>query len=208
MHRLFFASRNAHKTRELTQILGPGFALEDLRRHPQIGEVPEEGATFFENACFKAVTVSRQLPGLVLADDSGLEVDSLGGAPGISSARYAGAGATDEANRRRLRDELNALAAGSARAARFRCVLVLAREGDVLASFEGAVEGQILGEERGAGGFGYDSLFQPDGFEKSFAQLTPQEKNAISHRAEAAAQLRTFLEAGGATGPSIRTLLR
>ncbi len=197
MHRLFLATRNAHKTQELAQILGPGFALEDLRSRPEIGEVVEDGATFLENARLKAVTVSRQLPGLVLADDSGLEVDSLGGAPGIFSARYAGVGATDEANRRRLRDELGALAESSLRAARFRCVLVLAREGDVLASFEGSVDGQILRTERGEGGFGYDPLFQPNGFEKSFAELTPVEKNAISHRAAAAAKLRSFLEAAG-----------
>ncbi len=199
MHHLFFASRNPHKTRELAQILGPGFALEDLRSRPEIGEVVEDGATFFENARLKAVTVSRQLPGLVLADDSGLEVDSLGGEPGVYSARYAGVGATDAANRRRLRDELAALGEVSARRARFRCLLVLARDGDVLASFDGSVEGKILRTERGEGGFGYDSLFQPEGFERSFAELTPREKNAISHRAVAVVQLRSFLEAGGAT---------
>ena len=199
MHHLFLASRNAHKTRELAQILGPGFALEDLRSHPEIGEVTEDGATFFENARLKAVTISRRLPGLILADDSGLEVDSLGGAPGVFSARYAGVGATDEMNRHRLRDELGRLAKGSSRAAHFRCVLVLAREGDVLATFEGAVSGQILETEHGRGGFGYDPLFQPDGFAKSFAELSPEGKNAISHRAAAAAQLRTFLGASDAT---------
>ncbi|MDQ3117529.1 MAG: RdgB/HAM1 family non-canonical purine NTP pyrophosphatase [Verrucomicrobiota bacterium] len=197
MHELFLATRNPHKTRELAQILGPGFALEDLRRRPDLGEVIEDGTTFFENARLKAVTISQQVAGLVVADDSGLEVDSLGGAPGIFSARYAGVGATDEANRHRLRDELGLLAEGSSRAARFRCVLVLAREGDVLASFEGSVDGQILRTECDEGGFGYDPLFQPDGFEKSFAELTSREKNAISHRAAAAAQLRTFLEAAG-----------
>lgn len=192
-YHLLLASRNAHKTRELAQILGSDFALEDLRSHPEMSEVIEDGTTFFENARLKAVTISQQLPGLVLADDSGLEVDSLDGAPGVYSARYAGEGATDETNRRRLLDELNRLLGGSSRAARFRCVLVLARDGDVLATFDGAVTGQILGAERGDAGFGYDPLFQPDGFERSFAELTPEEKNAMSHRAAAAEKLRTFL---------------
>lgn len=196
---LFLATRNAHKTRELAQMLGPDFVLEDLRARPEIGEVVEDGATFFENARLKALTISRQIAGLILADDSGLEVDSLGGAPGVYSARYAGEGATDEANRRKLLAEMSLLPASASRDARFRCVLVLARDGQVLASFDGAVEGQILAEERGAGGFGYDPLFQPDGFGKSFAELGPEEKNAISHRAVAAAQLRTFLEAGDPT---------
>ena len=153
----------------------------------------EDGATFFENARLKALTISRQIAGLILADDSGLEVDSLGGAPGIYSARYAGENATDEANRQKLLVELSLLRLGSSRAARFRCSLVLARAGQVLATFEGAVKGQILPEERGRDGFGYDPLFQPDGFEQSFAELSSEEKNAISHRAKAAAKLRTFL---------------
>ncbi len=199
MHRIFLASRNGHKTRELAQILGADFVLEDLRSHPEIGEVIEDGATFLENARLKAVTISRQLPGLILADDSGLEVDSLGGAPGVYSARYAGVGATDEMNRHKLRDELGRLAKDASRAARFRCVLVLARDGNVLATSEGDVRGQILDGERGGAGFGYDPVFQPDGFEKSFAELSPKEKNAISHRAAAAAKLRTFFEAGKAT---------
>ncbi len=194
MHQFLLASRNVHKTRELAQILGPDFALEDLRNHPEIGEVVEDGATFLENALLKAVTISQQIPDLVVADDSGLEVDALGGAPGIYSARYAGEDATDETNRRKLLAELDRLADDSSRAARFRCVLVLAERGRVRASFDGVVAGQILHAERGEGGFGYDPLFQPDGFEKSFSELSAVEKNAISHRAVAAAQLRSFLE--------------
>ncbi|MEO8043809.1 MAG: RdgB/HAM1 family non-canonical purine NTP pyrophosphatase [Spartobacteria bacterium] len=192
---LIFATRNAHKTREMGQILGPDFALEDLRAHPEIGAAVEDGATFLENARLKALTISRQLGGLVLADDSGLEVDSLGGAPGIFSARFAGEGVSDESNRGKLRAELALLPAGTSRAARFRCSLVLARAGEVVASFEGSVEGIILEEERGGGGFGYDPLFQPDGSARSFAELSPAKKNAISHRARAAEKLRTFLQA-------------
>ena len=193
MHELFLATRNPHKTRELGQILGPGFALEDLRRRPDLGEVIEDGATFFENARLKAVTISRQVPGLVLADDSGLEVDSLGGAPGIFSARYAGAGASDEANRRKLLEELARLGPDAARLARFRCVLALAQKGQLLATFEGTVEGAIVRVRRGAGGFGYDALFQPNGFARTFAEMSAEEKNAISHRGRAVGQLRDFL---------------
>ncbi|MEO7167352.1 MAG: RdgB/HAM1 family non-canonical purine NTP pyrophosphatase [Chthoniobacterales bacterium] len=195
MHHLFLATRNAHKTRELAQILGPGFMLEDLSSHPEVGEVLENGATFLENARLKALTISQNIGGLVLADDSGLEIDSLGGAPGIYSARYAGEKATDAANRQKLLAELALLPAGASRAARFRCILVLARADGVVATFEGAVHGHILLEERGTDGFGYDPIFQPDGFEQSFAEISPAEKNAISHRAMAAAKLRTFLRA-------------
>ncbi|MBA3650812.1 MAG: RdgB/HAM1 family non-canonical purine NTP pyrophosphatase [Chthoniobacterales bacterium] len=193
MYCLIFASRNAHKTHELGQILGPGFALEDLRLRPDLSEVIEDGTTFFENARLKAVTISRQVAGLVLADDSGLEVDSLGGAPGIFSARYAGAGASDEANRRKLLEELARLGTDAARLARFRCVLVLARMGQLLATFEGTVEGAIVRVRRGAGGFGYDALFQPNGFARTFAEMSAEEKNAISHRGRAVGQLRDFL---------------
>jgi XTP/dITP diphosphohydrolase len=192
--RLLLATRNAHKRREFKEILGGAFALEDLRGHPEIDEVVEDGATFEENARLKAMTVSRQLPGLVMADDSGLEVDSLGGAPGIYSARYAGEGATEAANRQKLLGALAHFPAGAERRARFRCVLVLARGGQALGTFEGAVEGEIMRVERGTDGFGYDSIFRANGFRKTFAELSTAEKNAISHRAAAAKQLRAFLQ--------------
>ena len=176
-------------------MLGPVFALEDLRSHPEIGDVVEDGATFAENARLKAVTVSRQLPGLVLADDSGLEVDSLGGAPGVRSARYAAEAANDAMNRRKLIEEMARLTPDASRMARFRCVLVLARGGEVLGTFAGAVEGEIIGVERGVDGFGYDALFQPIGFKKTFAELSARKKNAVSHRGAAVDQLRLFLKA-------------
>src|SRR5207249_3502741 len=112
-----------------------------------------------ENARIKALSASRQLPGLVLADDSGLEVDSLGEAPGILSARYAGAAATDETNRRKLLEELSKLGRDAPRTARFRCALALARDSEVLAVFEGSISGEIVRQARGSGGFGYDPLF-------------------------------------------------
>ncbi len=195
MIRLLFATRNAHKTREFVEMLGAEVALEDLSAHPEIEEVIEDGATFAENARLKAVTVSRLLPGFVLADDSGLEVDSLGGAPGVCSARYAGAGATDAQNRRKLLAELARLHPAAGRGGRFRCVLSLARAGREIASLEGTVEGEIARSERGAAGFGYDPLFQPNEFSKTFAELPAATKNSISHRGRAVTKMKQFLRA-------------
>ncbi|MEO8440708.1 MAG: RdgB/HAM1 family non-canonical purine NTP pyrophosphatase [Spartobacteria bacterium] len=193
MRQLFLATRNAHKTRELAEMLGPEFSLEDLRGHPEIPDLVEDGATFAENARLKATAVSCRIPGLILADDSGLEVDSLGGAPGVYSARYAGEEATDKMNRKKLLTQMAQLPPGAPRGGRFRCALALAQDGEVLALFEGAVEGEITEAECGKGGFGYDPLFQPRGFAKSFAELSAREKNAISHRSIALNQLRHFL---------------
>ena len=192
MHHLFLASRNAYKTRELAAMLGAEFALEDLRGHPEIGEVVENGTTFSENARLKAVAISRQLPGLVLADDSGLEVDSLGGAPGVFSARYAGPEATDAANRRKLLEALRPIATPR-RGARFRCALALARDGRVLAICEGSVVGEIVRQARGSAGFGYDPLFQPNEFSETFAELPAATKNSISHRGRAVTKMKQFL---------------
>lgn len=194
MRHLFLATRNSHKTREFNAMLGADFVLEDLGAHPEIDPVVEDGSTFAENAEGKAVAVSRQLPGLVLADDSGLEVDSLGGAPGVFSARYSGEDATDAANRWKLLEEMAQLESGAPRTARFRCVLALAVGGKLIATFAGAVEGEIARAERGGAGFGYDPLFQPRGFAKTFAELSASEKSAVSHRAAAVARLLTFLK--------------
>jgi XTP/dITP diphosphohydrolase len=193
MHHLFLASRNAHKARELAEALGAEFALEDLRGHPEIAVVIEDGATFAENARIKATAVSRQLPGLVLADDSGLEVDSLGGAPGVFSARYAGAEASDEANRQKLLVELAKRGPDAARKARFHCVLALARDGKVLALCEGSVVGEIVRQARGSAGFGYDPLFKPNEFSETFAELPAAMKNSISHRGRAVTKMKQFL---------------
>jgi len=190
---LFFATRNGHKTRELAQILGPAFALQDLRAHPEISDVIEDGATFAKNARIKAKTVSQQLPGLVLADDSGLVVDSLGGAPGVFSARYAGAEASDEANRQKLLIEMAKQGPDADRSARFHCVLALARGGKMLATCEGSVAGEIVRQARGSAGFGYDPLFKPNEFPQTFAELSAATKNSISHRARAVAELKQLL---------------
>jgi XTP/dITP diphosphohydrolase len=193
MHHLFLASRNVHKTREFSEMLGAEFTLEDLRGHPEIAVVIEHGATFAENARIKATAVSRQLPGLVLADDSGLEVDSLGGAPGVFSARYAGAQASDEANRQKLLVELAKRGPDAARMAHFHCALALARDGRVLALCEGSVVGEIVRQVRGSAGFGYDPLFRPNEFSETFAELPAATKNSISHRGRAVAKMKQFL---------------
>ena len=192
---LILATRNVHKSREFAEMLGEKCCLTDLTTHAEIATPQETGATFEENARLKALSVSKQLPGLVLADDSGLEVDSLGGAPGIFSARYAGTGASDQANRRKLLEELARLGPAGARRARFRCVLALAQAGEVLATFEGAVEGEIVRAERGTSGFGYDPVFQPNGFSETFAELPAATKNSSSHRGRAVATMAHFLRA-------------
>jgi len=194
--RLLFASRNAHKTREIQQILGPEFEVRDLSAYPKISETVESGESFEENAKLKAIAVSKKMPGLVIADDSGLEVEVLGGAPGIYSARYAGAKATDKENIDRLLEELARIGAKrDQRRARFRCVLALGRNGQMLGTFQGIVEGSIVNQPRGLHGFGYDPIFVPKGFGHTFAELPAELKNRISHRAQAIRVLAAKLTA-------------
>ena len=191
---LLVATRNAHKTEEIQRILGPQFNVTDLAAHPEIPHIAESGTTFQENAILKAVAVSKRMPGFVIADDSGLEVEALGGAPGIHSARYAGMNATDQEKTDKLLEELTRVGATkNARRARFRCVLALACKGNVLGAFEGIIEGQIADRPHGSHGFGYDPIFIPDGFQQTFGELAPAEKNQLSHRARALERLRTFL---------------
>ena len=186
MIELVAATRNTHKTREIQQILGPDFRVRDLGAHPEVTEIVESGISFEENAKLKALTASKQLPALVIADDSGLEVDALDGAPGIYSARYAGTNATDTDKIDKLLRELVCVrATEDGRRARFRCVVAAARNGNLLATFEGIVEGRIADNVRGVLGFGYDPIFVPDGFEQTFGELPAEVKNAISHRAKA-----------------------
>ena len=162
MHRLVIATRNPHKTREFAQILGDRYAVCDLIGSPEIPEVKETGKTFEENAIIKARNASEYLSDLVVADDSGLEVDALQGAPGIFSARYAGSG-------ERQREYREVACRNFARRktrircpARFRCALALAEKGCLLQTFEGSIEGTVVRSPRGAAGFGYDPIFVPD----------------------------------------------
>jgi XTP/dITP diphosphohydrolase len=183
---LLLSTRNAHKTREVQLILGPEFTVRDLGAYPEIAEIRESGTSFEENAMLKAVTASKKIPDLLIADDSGLEVDALGGAPGIYSARYASTNATEEEKIDQLLRELARVGAtDDARGARFRCVVALARKGNLLRTFEGIVEGKIADNARGNGGFGYDPIFIPQGFKQTFGELPAEVKNTISHRAQA-----------------------
>lgn len=181
---LLVSTRNAHKIGEIRAILGPRFHVSDLTALPELPEVEETGTTFEENATLKAVAASMLFDGWVIADDSGLEVDALGGAPGVLSARYAGEKSNDAANNELLLRNLLPFREAE-RTARFRCVIVLARNGRKLAAFSGSVEGGILGSPRGTGGFGYDPLFVPRGHSESFAQLGSDVKNGMSHRGSA-----------------------
>ena len=193
MSQLVFATSNAHKTEEVAAILGDEWQVEDLRAHPGVTLDEETGDTFEANAIIKAVSGSRGTPGLlVLADDSGLEVDVLNGAPGVRSARYAGETANAADNRAKLKTELAKLPP-TRFAGRFRCCMVLARDGVVLHITHGSVEGQLLTEEVGAGGFGYDALFIPDGFTETFGVLPAETKNQLSHRARALAAMKEQL---------------
>ena len=186
MSQLLVATTNHHKAEEIRALLPPTWAVTDLREFPQYSAPAETGATFLENAVIKAIAASHRTSALVLADDSGLEVDLLHGAPGVRSARYAGDNADDAANRARLLRELATVVAAAdapvERTARFRCAIALAREGRTIATVEGAVEGTITDAGRGTGGFGYDSLFIPRGHSQTFAELSASEKNRLSHR--------------------------
>jgi len=191
---LLFATRNANKTAEIRKILGPQFQVNDLAEHPEVPHIAETGRTFEDNAILKAVTVSKHIPGFVVADDSGLEVDALDGAPGIYSARYAGPAASDNEKIEKLLEELGRVGAPKdVHRARFHCVLALARKGEVLGMFEGLVEGQIANRPQGSHGFGYDPIFIPNGFQRTFGELEPAEKNQLSHRARALEKLGAFL---------------
>jgi XTP/dITP diphosphohydrolase len=192
MQTLLIATRNEHKTREIGQMLGFGWEVRDLRSLPHAPRIEERGATFEENAAIKALTISRIVTGLVLADDSGLEVDALGGAPGVHSARFAGSNASDAANRYLLIQRLRNLG-GHEFPARFRCVIVLASQGEMLGSFTGTVIGRVILEERGSSGFGYDSIFIPLGYTETFGELQSEIKNSLSHRGRALAKVLEFL---------------
>ncbi len=190
---LIIATRNPHKTMEIRQMLGGRCAVLDASDFPDWPEVAETGTTFLENATLKAETISARVSGLVLADDSGLMVDALHGAPGVYSSGYGGQEGNHAMNNQKLLRELHDVPAEN-RAARFVCTMVIAREGKSLAHFCGEVEGRILSTAGGAGGFGYDPLFAPTGYDQSFAELGSKVKNALSHRGRALAKVITWLE--------------
>ncbi|NDY41707.1 XTP/dITP diphosphatase [Dissulfurirhabdus thermomarina] len=193
--RIVLATHNPGKVRELAAILGDlGLRVESLAGHPEVPEVVEDGATFLENALKKARTVASATGCLALADDSGLVVDALGGAPGVHSARYAGEDADDDANNRKLLAELAGVPE-AARTARFVCVVAVADPSGAWTSAEGTCEGRIAPAPAGSGGFGYDPVFYVPELGATMAEVPPEVKNRISHRAAALATLKPRLEA-------------
>ncbi len=188
---LLIATRNAHKAQEIAAILPPAYAVSTLLDFPDAPEVEETGHTFAANARLKAEGISAVFRGLVLADDSGLCVDTLNGAPGVLSARYAGEHGQDADNNAKLLRELSVLRGWAPFPARFVCALSLAENGHEIAHFHGVVEGRITLHPRGLNGFGYDPLFVPKGYTCTMAELPAAVKNSISHRGHA---LRLFAE--------------
>ncbi len=183
--KVVLATRNEGKVREIADILAPhGFEVVSLREFPELGEITEDGATFRENAMIKATAVSGHTGLLALADDSGLEVDALDGAPGIYSSRFAGEEKDDQANNHKLLELLSDIPA-ERRTARFQCVVAIAEPDGWVHIAEGSCEGVIAEEPRGQRGFGYDPLFYVPAYNRTFAELDPFIKNKISHRAKA-----------------------
>ncbi len=217
MLKLLIATRNPHKVGEIQAILGAGFRCQTLKDFPAAPAVVEDADTFAGNATKKAVELARWLmaviragkrPDYVLADDSGLEVDALGGAPGVHSARFAARDSGADGNSRDADNNAKLLrllqdVPSEKRTARFHCVIALVKlaETSSLAvpepqCFDGVCEGRIDFAPRGQGGFGYDPLFVPAGHDVSFAELGEEAKNRISHRARALEKLRLALAAG------------
>jgi XTP/dITP diphosphohydrolase len=198
---LLLGTRNAGKLREIETILGDvHWQLRSLREFDNIAIPAETAPTYAENAIAKARFYARQTGLCALADDSGLEVTALGGAPGVYSARYAGEAASDADRRAFLLSELARIdqatpeSAAAEHRARFICVVAIATpDGAVLNSSEGVCEGKMIFTERGTNGFGYDPLFVPNGFDQTFAELSDSIKNQISHRARALRNTRSFL---------------
>lgn len=189
MNDLIFATHNQNKTDEIRAIL-PQYNLQSLADIGFTEEIEETGKTLKENALIKAQTIFDKLGKPCFADDTGLEVHALGGAPGVYSARYSGKDANSEKNMDKLLSELSAK---HDRSAAFKTVIAYIDENGAPHFFEGTVEGEIIFEKRGERGFGYDPLFVPAGYEQTFAQMTPIQKNEISHRSRAVALFVSYL---------------
>ena len=190
---LVIATRNPHKTEEIRSLLaGLPITVRDLTEFPDCPEVEEDGETLEENALKKALAAHRCTGLPVIADDTGLEVFYLLGAPGVYSARYAGENATYDDNNHKLLKAMTQVPARR-RQARFRCVVAFVADGSEK-YFEGKVEGSILLSPRGEYGFGYDPVFRPTGHARSYAELTAEEKNAMSHRGLAIRHFLAFLQ--------------
>ena len=188
--KIVFATNNAHKLSEVAQVVGEKFELVTLRECGITEDIPENEPTLEGNALAKARYVYSRTSLNCFADDTGLEVDALGGEPGVRSARYATDGHDDEANKRLLLERMQGI---ENRAAQFRTAVALIMDGEEYL-FEGIVRGDIATEEHGEGGFGYDPLFFPEGGAKTFAEMSAEAKNEISHRGRAVRKLAEFLQ--------------
>ena len=185
MKELIIATNNEGKVREFQNIFSEkGYTVKSLKDFPEIEDVEETGTTFEENALLKAQTVAKALQVVVIADDSGLEVDALNGEPGVYSARYAGTDKNDEANIDKVLEKLQDVPEEN-RTARFVCVLAVAMPDEESFTVRGTCEGFITTERKGENGFGYDPIFYIKEIDKTMAQLSKEEKNKISHRARA-----------------------
>lgn len=187
---IIFATGNKHKLQEAQQILGPSFHLKTPAECGITEDIPETSDTLRGNAIQKAMYIWDKLHINCFADDTGLEIDALDGAPGVYSARYAGENKSFQDNIDKVLKELDGVPAP--RTARFRCVVALVIDGNIT-TFDGIVEGEITVEPKGDGGFGYDPIFKPSGYAQCFSELTPQEKNSISHRGMAMKLLSDYL---------------
>ena len=190
MKKLVFATNNEHKLRELRQMLTGEFELLSLNDIGCNEEIPETGTTLESNAAQKAYYIWNKYGIDCFADDTGLEISALNNEPGVYSARYAGEEKSSEANMNKVLDKMTDV---SDRSARFRCVFSLVIDGKEQ-QFEGIVEGIILDKKQGDGGFGYDPIFKPNEYQHSFATLSPEEKNSISHRGRAVMKLVDYFK--------------
>jgi XTP/dITP diphosphohydrolase len=188
--KLVFATNNQHKLKELQAILGESFDLLSLKDIGCLEEIPEEKPTLEGNARQKALHVFKKYGFPCFADDTGLEIEALDGEPGVYSARYAGEAKDPQANMDKVLEKLKNK---NNRKAQFRTVISLILDGHEN-QFEGIVSGEITREKRGGSGFGYDPVFLPDGFDNTFAEMSPDDKNKISHRARAVQKLVDYLK--------------
>lgn len=184
-----FATNNKNKIEEIGALIHQGFSIQPMSFYKLHEDIPETGTTMEENSRIKAVTVHNKLRIPVIADDSGLEVEALYGAPGVYSARFAGEHGNHVANNRLLLQKLEGI---EHRNARFRTVITYISDNTEI-QFEGIVEGEIISKERGSKGFGYDPLFVPKGFDRTFAEMSLEEKNGLSHRSRAFEKLAHYL---------------
>lgn len=197
--RLIIATRNGAKATEMTRVLSkllPRWELRTLAEFPECVEPEETGKTYLENAEMKAVAACACTRDTCIADDAGLEVDALGGEPGIHSKRFGGS-ELPFAEKIEALLMLLANVQPSARTARFRCAVVIASPGGALVGFESSVEGRIAESPRGSGGFGYDPIFIPLGSDRTFGEMSPDEKDAVSHRGKVLAQAAEYLALRG-----------